>query len=128
MLSSDIHDVKKRFQVNNVVFDTNVLWAKWSPSTGLWTVKIQNKLTGEETTKTCNVVISAVGGLREPNIPEFVQNTEFKGDVFHSARWNHNVEIAGRDVVVVGNGCSASQIIPVSIRLRYALQLANYSF
>lgn len=121
-----IHDVKKRFQVNNVVFDTNVLWAKWSPSTGLWTVKIQNKLTGEETTKTCNVVISAVGGLREPNIPEFVQNTEFKGDVFHSARWNHNVEIAGRDVVVVGNGCSASQIIPeIMLKVQHLTQVAR---
>lgn len=106
--------MRKQFDLNNIVFNTDVKSAKWSSLTGLWTVQIENKLTGEKKTKTCNVLISAVGGLREPYIPEFANNPDFKGVVFHSARWNKQVELNGKDVVVVGNGCSANQIIPVS--------------
>ncbi|KAK6530518.1 hypothetical protein TWF694_003862 [Orbilia ellipsospora] len=37
----------------------------------------------------------------------------FKGSIFHSAVWDHSVDIKGKDVVLVGNGCSAAQIVPV---------------
>ena len=60
------------------------------------------------------VLISAVGGLVEPKgWPENIPGREtFEGDIFHSARWNHDVDLSGKDVIVVGTGCSAAQFVP----------------
>lgn len=60
------------------------------------------------------VLISAVGGLVEPktwpdNIPG---RDKFQGEIFHSARWRHDVDLKGKDVIVVGTGCSAAQFVP----------------
>lgn len=53
--------------------------------------------------------------MSQPNIPDLPGRELFKGDIFHSARWDHSVDITGKNVVVVGNGCSATQIIPAII-------------
>lgn len=60
------------------------------------------------------VVCSAAGGLVEPNSwPESIPGIEtFEGDVFHSARWDHNVDLNGKNVIVLGTGCSAAQLVP----------------
>lgn len=60
------------------------------------------------------VVCSAAGGLVEPNTwPKSISGIEtFKGHIFHSARWDHNVDLNGKDVVVIGTGCSAAQLVP----------------
>jgi cation diffusion facilitator CzcD-associated flavoprotein CzcO len=65
------------------------------------------------------VIISGVGGLVEPKgWPEEIPGIEsFKGPVFHSARWDHNVDFTDKNVVVVGTGCSSAQAVP---RLPYA--------
>lgn len=67
------------------------------------------------------VLISAVGGLVEPkDAPQDVPGWDtFKGDVFHSARWNHDVDFNNKDVVVVGTGCSAAQFVPRLIKAPY---------
>lgn len=61
------------------------------------------------------VLISCAGGLVEPKAwPNEIPGMEsFKGSVFHSARWNYDVPLDGRDVVVVGTGCSAAQFVPL---------------
>lgn len=60
------------------------------------------------------IVCSAAGGLVEPNTwPESIPGIEtFEGDILHSARWDDNVNFAGKDVIVVGTGCSAAQLVP----------------
>ncbi|MCJ1372389.1 hypothetical protein MMC20_003613 [Loxospora ochrophaea] len=60
------------------------------------------------------VVISAVGALVEPRgWPESIPGREsFEGDIFHSARWNYDVDLAAKDVIAVGTGCSAAQFVP----------------
>lgn len=62
----------------------------------------------------CKVLVSAVGGLVEPRgWPSDVAGQEtFQGEVFHSARWNDNVNLSGKNVLVVGTGCSAAQLVP----------------
>ena len=67
----------------------------------------------EETVK-AKVVCSGAGGFVEPNAwPKNLPGRElFQGDVFHSARWNHDVDLKDKDVVVVGTGCSAAQFVP----------------
>lgn len=94
------------------MYQTAVIDCEFSNETGLWTVNMKDLVTGEVKTKTCNILISAVGALSEPNIPVLPGRELFQGEVFHSARWNHSVDLTGKKVVIVGNGCSATQIVP----------------
>ena len=103
----------------------------------LWEVKLQHLVTGSgdlttkerkhridtkglasvvlrEETVRAKVVCSAAGGLVEPNTwPESIPGIEtFEGDLFHSARWDHSVDLNGKNVIVMGTGCSAAQLVP----------------
>lgn len=60
------------------------------------------------------VVVSGVGGLVEPktnpkDIPGF---DDFQGDIMHTARWNDQIDLRDRDVIMLGSGCSAAQVLP----------------
>jgi cation diffusion facilitator CzcD-associated flavoprotein CzcO len=59
-----------------------------------------------------NIVVSALGGLHEPNIPEFNGAKDFKGPIFHTAQWRHDVDLKGKRVAVIGSAASAVQVIP----------------
>lgn len=58
-----------------------------------------------------DVVVSAVGILHHPVYPDIEGLDSFKGDCFHSARWNHNVSLKGKRVGVIGTGSTAVQIV-----------------
>ena len=58
------------------------------------------------------VLIWATGSLSEPSIPDFPGLDDFRGKVFHSARWEHGFDLAGKRVCVVGTGASAVQFVP----------------
>ncbi|MEU2255687.1 NAD(P)/FAD-dependent oxidoreductase [Nocardia xishanensis] len=57
-------------------------------------------------------VVSAIGALHVPSIPEFPGSAEFAGAAFHSARWDHGVDLSGKRVAVIGTGASAVQFVP----------------
>jgi cation diffusion facilitator CzcD-associated flavoprotein CzcO len=57
-------------------------------------------------------VVSAVGQLNRPALPDIAGRDGFTGPSWHSARWNHDVDLAGRRVAVVGTGASAIQFVP----------------
>ncbi len=59
-----------------------------------------------------NALISAVGMLNRPSIPEIDGLDSFDGPWFHSARWDHDVELRGQRVAVIGTGASAMQFVP----------------
>ncbi|MEU6402988.1 NAD(P)/FAD-dependent oxidoreductase [Streptomyces sp. NPDC046985] len=59
-----------------------------------------------------DVVVSATGPLSDPKIPAIAGLDSFPGTVFHSARWNHDYDLTGKRVAVVGTGASAVQIVP----------------
>ncbi len=65
--------------------------------------------TGEESRY--DIVISATGILHRPVRPDITGLDSFEGDCFHSARWDHSVELAGKRVGVIGTGSTAAQII-----------------
>lgn len=64
------------------------------------------------------IVVSGVGAIVEPKTwPEDIPGIEtFEGELIHTARWDSNVDLQGKDVVVVGSGCSAVQVIPELIK------------
>lgn len=53
----------------------------------------------------CQILISCVGALREPKDCNILGHGRFQGSLFHSARWDHRVDLTGKDVIIVGNGC-----------------------
>src|SRR5215210_3532818 len=59
-----------------------------------------------------DLVVSATGPLSDPRIPEIPGLDSFPGEVFHSARWDHDVDLRGKKVAMVGTGASAIQIVP----------------
>jgi cation diffusion facilitator CzcD-associated flavoprotein CzcO len=86
---------------------TPITAARWDDAAGEWRL---DTATGE--TVTARVVISAVGGLVDPAYPDIPGLDRFAGTVFHTARWRHDVPLAGRRVAVIGTGASAIQVVP----------------
>jgi len=81
----------------------------------VYTLEVEDLRTGERTQTHAQVVISAAGYLVEPRIPEVLYEKglrRFKGPMFHSARWDHELKWSGKKVAVIGNGASAAQFIP----------------
>ncbi|MEZ5503237.1 MAG: NAD(P)/FAD-dependent oxidoreductase [Halioglobus sp.] len=97
--------------MEHVRFDSEVRAARYDSSNGTWEVEVAN---GE--TYAAQFVISAVGQLHNPHIPRFPGLASFRGPWFHSARWDHAVELDGRCVAVIGNAASAVQFIPFVAR------------
>ncbi len=92
--------------LDRFVFDATVEDAVWDDATQRWTVRTPK---GTWVSKT---LIVGAGGLSEPRMPEIDGIDTFQGDVFHSARWDHDVDLAGKRVAVIGTGASAIQIVP----------------
>ncbi|ORX90048.1 flavin-binding monooxygenase-like protein [Basidiobolus meristosporus CBS 931.73] len=88
---------------------TTVNSAFWDKEAQLWRIKIQER-DGDEKEVSANIIVSGVGLLRTPAIPE--KFTNFKGPYIHSAQWNSEFDVEGKDVAIIGNGASAIQIIP----------------
>lgn len=86
-------------------FDTELLDASWDDD-GFWRLDTS---TGR---LTADSLIMACGRLSEPRIPEVPGIDRFEGELFHSARWRHDVDLTGKRVAVVGSGASAVQIVP----------------
>lgn len=61
---------------------------------------------------TADVVVSATGALSDPSVPDVPGLDGFPGKVFHSARWDHDYDLRGKRVAVIGTGASAIQIVP----------------
>ncbi|NKX89981.1 flavin-containing monooxygenase [Nocardia coubleae] len=102
-----IRDVSERFGVRDKhIFDCEMTAARWNDTDGRWEIHTSR---GQFT---ADVVVSAAGVLAEPNLPDIKGMSSFEGEIFHSARWNHESTLAGKRVAVIGTGSSAVQIIP----------------
>ncbi len=98
--------------LDRFVFDTAVVDATWDESTQRWRVRVSTGSTAETRDYAARTVISGSGGLSEPRLPEIDGIDTFQGEIFHSARWNHDVDLTGKRVAVIGTGASAVQLVP----------------
>lgn len=96
---------------SHIRFATEVERAEWDERTGRWTVTVRG---GDGATEALDAaaVISAVGQLNRPQIPDIPGRATFDGLAMHSAEWVDGVDLRGRRVAVVGTGASAFQIVP----------------
>ena len=94
----------------HVLWQTEVTSATWDDDTGSWTVDAVGP--DGPVTLTARAVISAVGQLDRPHLPDLAGMADFSGPAFHSAEWDHDVDLAGKRVAMIGAGASGFQIAP----------------
>lgn len=97
----------------HIAFNHAVISAEWDSAAQVYRILTRNTITGEVKTVTANILISAVGILEVPKYASIRGVGEFKGEMFHSARWNETVKLSGKRVAVIGNGASATQFVPI---------------
>ncbi|KAM5471068.1 putative cyclohexanone monooxygenase [Microsporum ferrugineum] len=103
----DAYDLRHRISLS-----TEVLKCVWQEDCSRWLLFLRDVNSGREFTHECQVLFSAVGLLVKPRHCNIPGKASFKGHIFHSSRWNHDVSLEGKNVVVIGNGCSATQLVP----------------
>ena len=97
--------------LDRFVFGTTVESADWDEQAGQWVVRTSGA-GGEQHTVTSTTLLVGAGGLSEPKLPAIAGIEGFQGEIFHSARWNHGVDLTGKRVAVIGTGASSIQIVP----------------
>jgi cation diffusion facilitator CzcD-associated flavoprotein CzcO len=99
---ADDFGLRPRLRLN-----TTVESADFDAESGRWTIS-----TDEGEQRAFDVIVTACGQLKDPAIPRIAGAEDFAGPAFHSAQWEHDVDLAGRRVAVIGTGASAIQFVP----------------
>ncbi len=86
--------------------DTDLVSGTWDDTVMRW------RLETSRGPLTADVLVSGCGGLVEPAFPDVPGVEDFTGPAFHSARWDHDVDLTGKRVAVIGTGASAIQFVP----------------
>ena len=100
------HVARESGTLDRFRFGTTVEQAAWDDEERTWTV------TTSAGTVSADVLVTGSGGLSEPKLPGIAGIDSFAGEVFHSSRWNHDYDLTGKRVAVIGTGASAIQIVP----------------
>jgi cation diffusion facilitator CzcD-associated flavoprotein CzcO len=97
-----------RFGVrDHLRFGMDVTGAAWDEDRRRWIVEVAG-----EPAMTGRVLIGGFGGLSRPAYPAIAGLEDFAGHLFHSAQWEHGVDLRGKRVGVIGTGASAIQLVP----------------
>ncbi|KAJ7494238.1 hypothetical protein B0H11DRAFT_2156124 [Mycena galericulata] len=98
---------------SRIVFNRLVVSAEWSAKEQLYHIVTEDVASGARSSTTAKILISALGLLEIPRFPNIAGVSSFKGEKFHSARWDTGVDLRGKRVAVIGNGASATQFVPI---------------
>jgi len=88
-------------------FGSEVTAARFDDARNLWRIELADGETVE-----AQFLVTGVGQLHRPATPSLPGRDDFGGVQFHSARWRHDVDLAGKRVAVIGNAASAVQFVP----------------
>ncbi|MGK2883495.1 MAG: flavin-containing monooxygenase [Rhodococcus sp. (in: high G+C Gram-positive bacteria)] len=91
---------------SRIVFDCELTSAVWNPERSHWNVETSQGPVSAE------VLVAATGALSTPKLPDVPGLDIFGGTMFHSATWNHDHDLSGERVAVIGTGASAVQFVP----------------
>ncbi|MDX6587624.1 MAG: hypothetical protein QOI31_2097, partial [Solirubrobacterales bacterium] len=106
-IASYLRDVAAKHDIRrHITFGTEVEAASWDSDTGGWTLRSADE------TFTADVLVLACGQLHRPRWPTIEGMDDFAGHTFHSAEWDHDYDMVGKRVAVVGTGASAIQFVP----------------
>jgi 4-hydroxyacetophenone monooxygenase len=97
--------------MDKIRFGSEVAGAQWDEFAQCWRLQIRTT-DGNESMIDANAVVSAVGQLNRPKMPDIPGVHSYRGEWFHSARWDHDIDLSEKRVAVIGTGASAAQFIP----------------
>ena len=103
-----LKDCAKKFEIYpHIRFQSLVQKAQFDEEFGQWHLDVagQGQLH-------CRYMVLCTGGLSIPSYPQIPGLSDFKGKLFHTARWDHDVSLKGKRVGVIGTGASAIQVVP----------------
>ena len=102
-----VRDISDRHGVNeHIRFECEMEHSAWDDAAGRWEVRTSDG------PLSCDVLVSAIGATAEPDEPDIPGLERFAGHRFHSARWDHDHDLAGERVAVIGTGPAAAQFVP----------------
>ena len=112
VLRDYFRDCAERFGLRpHIRFNTDVEAATFDEASGRWRIDVRGQ-DGKADTLIAHAVISAVGQLNRPKWPDLPGQERYRGIAFHSTQWEHEHDLAGRRVLVIGTGASAFQFAP----------------
>ena len=108
---SYLEEVSEDFGIQELIdFNTELENAQWDESRHLWVLDTQSG--GKKSQTLARTVVFATGPITEAQIPALPGLDTFQGEMFHSAKWNHDYDLTGKRVAVIGTGASAIQFVP----------------
>jgi cation diffusion facilitator CzcD-associated flavoprotein CzcO len=121
------HCARKYDLHRHIRFNSELASARFDEAAGVWRVRTKAGDTLE-----AEVLVSSVGQLNRPSVPHVPGLERFRGITFHSARWEHEHDLRGKRVAVIGNAASAVQFVPPVAkevaRLHVFQRSANWMF
>jgi|TARA_B110000967_G_scaffold98854_1_gene101565 4-hydroxyacetophenone monooxygenase len=110
-LQDYFHKCFFKYNLNEIThFNQEVSALTFSDATNMWSVT--SSCDEQPHVEEFNLVISCIGQLNQPKLPEINGLDLFEGKIFHSARWPKDLQLDGKKVAVIGSGASAFQIVP----------------
>lgn len=108
-------------------FGTTITKAVYNEKEGNWSVYARDLDSGRQLVHTAKILVSCQGGLVNPNHLNSKGLDDFQGVYLHSALWDHSVDFKNKKVIVIGNGCSANQLIPQLLKTHEVKSLFQIS-
>jgi 4-hydroxyacetophenone monooxygenase len=107
-----IEHIARKYGIRDAIrFNTEVTSATWDDEAGVWDVRVRTPFAVDETIR-ANAIISGVGLLDRPRLPDIEGLDSFEGKMFHTARWDHSYDYRGKRVGVIGTGATGMQLVP----------------
>ncbi|KAL4895280.1 hypothetical protein BDV59DRAFT_199951 [Aspergillus ambiguus] len=86
--------------------------AVWEPDLGKWRITIKDLRQDKIYDEYIDVLINAIGHFNEWKLPDYPGRDLYQGTLFHSSNWDHNVDLNGKRIALIGNGASGLQVLP----------------
>ncbi len=114
-LNETVHQYNLR---SHIRFNMTVTSAEWSSESATWTVSCVNARTHEEQVYTCNYLFMCSGyySYKKGYTPEFVGRDDFRGQIVHPQEWPADLDVANKNVVIIGSGATAMTLVPALAR------------
>lgn len=124
-----MNDTIDKFELReHMRFEVECTGATWDVTNEKWLVHLRDVRTGRGFDISGTVVISAVGAISYPKRVKFPGMENFQGKIVHTAEWDTEYNYHGKRMAVIGNGCSAAQLVPSVVKdVSYLKQYARGS-
>ncbi|KAF2875790.1 hypothetical protein BDV95DRAFT_281774 [Massariosphaeria phaeospora] len=110
-------NVARRYQISQHV-RSGMAWvgSAWLEESKTWRIQLQNTDTGDISFQDCKVLVSATGHMIDPKRFDVKGKQDFQRRIVHSSKWSADIDLKGKNVVVVGNGSTAVQLVPALLK------------